>query len=53
MGNYEVAKYLWTHGLPPEIECVVFLDHNEWKMILIWQGMNVVRMDQSGTPLQR
>ena len=44
MGNYEVAKYLLTQ---------FFLDHSEWKMILIWQGMNVVRMDQSGTPLQR
>jgi len=53
MRNYEVAKYLLTHGLPPQFEGVVFLDHYDRKMILMRQGMNVVRMDQSGIPPDR
>jgi hypothetical protein len=53
MGNYDVAKYLLTHGLPSEFDGVVFLDHNDRKMILMRNGMNVVRLNQSGIPPQR
>ena len=53
MTNYDVAKYLLTHGLPPEFEGVVFLDHKDRKMILMRHGMNVVRLNQSGLPPQK
>jgi len=53
MSNYDVAKYLLTHGLPPEFDGVVFLDHKDRKMILMRNGMNVVRMNQSGIPPHR
>lgn len=53
MSNYDVAKYLLTHGLPPDFDGVVFLDHNDRKMILMRNGMNVVRMNQSGIPPHR
>lgn len=53
MSNYDVAKYLLTHGLPEQFEGVVFLDHKDRKMILMRQGMNVVRLNQSGIPPDR
>jgi hypothetical protein len=53
MSNYDVAKYLLTHGLPSEFDGVVFLDHQDRKMILMRNGMNVVRLNQSGIPPQR
>ena len=53
MSNYDVAKYLLTHGLPTELDGVVFLDHNDRKMILMRNDMNVVRMNQSGIPPHR
>jgi hypothetical protein len=53
MSNFDVAQYLLTHGLPVEFDGVVFLDHNDRKMILMRQGMNVVRLNQSGIPPHR
>ena len=54
MSNYDVAKYLLTHGLPDDIfDGVVFLDHKDRKMILMRHGMNVVRLNQSGIPPHR
>ena len=53
MSNYDVAKYLLTHGLPQEIEGVVFLDHKDRKMILMRTGMNVVRLNQAGIPPEK
>lgn len=53
MSNFDVAKYLLTHGLPVDFDGVVFLDHNDRKMILMRHGMNVVRMNQSGIPPHR
>lgn len=53
MSNLDVAKYLLTHGLPLEFDGVVFLDNKDRKMILMRNGMNVVRMNQSGIPPQR
>lgn len=53
MSNYDVAKYLLTHGLPEQYEGVVFLDHKDRKMILMRSGMNVVRLNQSGIPPQK
>ena len=53
MSNYDVAKYLMTHGLSTEFDGVVFLDHKDRKMILMRHGMNVVRLNQSGIPLHR
>jgi hypothetical protein len=53
MSNFDVAKYLLTHGLPEQFEGVVFLDHKDRKMILMRQGMNVVRLNQSGIPPDR
>lgn len=34
MSNYEVARYLLTHGLSSEFDGVVFLDHRDRKMIV-------------------
>ena len=48
-----MAKYLLTHGLPAHFEGVVFLDQKDRKMILMRQGMNVVRLNQSGIPPDR
>jgi Protein of unknown function (DUF3638)/Protein of unknown function (DUF3645) len=53
MSNYDVAKYLLTHGLPTEFDGVVFLDHKDRKMILMRHGLNVVLMNQSGIPPHR
>ena len=53
MSNYDVARYLLTHGLPKHFEGVVFLDQKDRKMILMRQGMNVVRLNQSGIPPDR
>lgn len=53
MSNYDVAKYLLMHGLPKQFEGVVFLDQKDRKMILMRQGMNVVRLNQSGIPPDR
>ena len=53
MSNADVAKYLLTHGLPEQFEGVVFLDHKDRKMILMRQGMNIVRLNQSGIPPDR
>ena len=53
MSNYEVAKYLLSHGLPAQFDGVVFLDHKDRQMILLRHGMNVVRMNQSGIPTHR
>lgn len=35
MSNYEVAKYMLTHGLSEEFDGVVFLDHRDRKMVLM------------------
>jgi hypothetical protein len=54
MSNYDVAKYLLTHGLPAsDFDGVVFLDHKDRKMILMRSGMTVVRLNQSGCPPHR
>jgi hypothetical protein len=53
LSNYEVARYLLTHGLPEYFDGVVFLDQKDRKMILMRQGMNVVRLNQSGIPPDR
>ena len=54
MSNYDVARYLLTHGLPAsEFDGVVFLDHKDRKMILMRSGMTVVRLNQSGCPPHR
>ena len=53
MSNYEVAKYLITQGLPEIFEGVVFLDSKDRQMILLRQGMNVVRLNQAGVPPDR
>ena len=53
MSNYDVARYLLLHGLPNQFEGVVFLDNEDRKMILMRQGMNVVRLNQSGIPPDR
>jgi hypothetical protein len=53
LSNYDVAKYLLTHGLPSEFDGVVFLDHKDRKMMLMRNGMNVVRLNQSGIPPHR
>lgn len=34
MSNYEVARYLLTHGLSNDFDGVVFLDHRDRKMIV-------------------
>jgi hypothetical protein len=48
MSNYDVAKYLLTHGLPSEFDGVVFLDHQDRKMILMRNGMNVFGEQSTG-----
>ena len=53
MSNFDVAKYLLTNGLRSDFDGVVFLDHKDRKMIVMRQGMNVVRLDQSGIPPHR
>lgn len=53
MSNYEVAKYMINNGLHSNFEGVVFLDHNDRKMILMRHGMNVVRLNQAGIPPDR
>jgi hypothetical protein len=53
MSNFDVAKYLLTHGLPVEFDGVVFLDNQDRKMFLMRHGMNVVRLNQSGVPPHR
>ena len=54
MSNYEVAKYLIDSGLPAStFDGVVFLDNKDRKMILLRNGMNVVRLDQAGCPPER
>jgi hypothetical protein len=53
MSNFDVAKFLLNNGLPPEFDGVVFLDHKDRKMILMRNGMNVVRLNQSGIPPHR
>ena len=53
MSNFDVAKYLMANGLSEEFDGVVFLDHNDRKMILMRHGMNVVRLNQSGIPPHR
>uniref|UniRef100_A0A7R9W9B5 ubiquitinyl hydrolase 1 n=1 Tax=Pseudictyota dubia TaxID=2749911 RepID=A0A7R9W9B5_9STRA len=53
MSNFDVAKYL-INGLPKEtFDGVVFLDHKDRKMILLRQGMSVVRLNQAGIPPER
>lgn len=34
MSNYDVARYMLTHGLSDHFEGVVFLDHRDRKMIV-------------------
>ena len=34
MSNYDVARYMLTHGLSEHFEAVVFLDHRDRKMIV-------------------
>jgi hypothetical protein len=54
MSNYEVAKYLIINGLSDAtFDGVVFLDNKDRKMILLRNGMNVVRLDQAGCPPER
>lgn len=53
MSNYDVAKYLIMNGLPKNFDGVVFLDHKDRKMILLRQGMTVVRLNQAGVPPER
>ena len=53
LSNFEVAKYLITHGLSSQFDGVVFLDQKDRKMILMRHGMNVVRLNQSGIPPHR
>ena len=53
MSNYDVAKYLIMNGLPKQFDGVVFLDHKDRKMILMRQGMIVVRLNQAGIPPER
>ena len=53
LSNFDVAKYLLTHGLTTDFDGVVFLDHMDRKMILMRHGMNVVRLNQSGIPPHR
>ena len=53
MSNFDVAKYMLTHGLSEEFDGVVFLDSSDRKMILMRHGMNVVRLNQSGIPPQK
>lgn len=53
LSNYEVAKYLVLHGLHHSFDGVVFLDHKDRKMMLMRNGMNVVRLNQSGIPAHR
>lgn len=53
LSNYDVAKFLLTHGLSSDFDGVVFLDHKDRKMILMRHGMNVVRLNQSGIPPHR
>lgn len=35
MSNYEVARYMITHGLSHDFDGVVFLDHRDRKMVLM------------------
>ena len=53
MSNYDVGKYLIMNGLPKTFDGVVFLDHKDRKMILLRQGMTVVRLAQAGVPPER
>ena len=53
LSNYEVAKYLIQNGLSKSFDGVVFLDHKDRKMILLRQGMTVVRSNQAGIPPER
>jgi hypothetical protein len=53
MSNFQVAKYLLTHGLSDKFDGVVFLDDKDRKMILMKHGMNVVRLNQAGVPPER
>ncbi len=53
MSNFQVAKYLLTHGLSNKFDGVVFLDDKDRKMILMKHGMNVVRLNQAGVPPER
>ena len=53
INNFEVAKYMLTHGLSEDFDGVVFLDHNDRKMILLRHGMHVVRLAQAGVPKHR
>lgn len=47
--NFEVAKYLLTHGLK-SMEGVVFLDSEDRQMILLRTGMKVMQLNQCGLP---
>jgi hypothetical protein len=53
MSNYEVARYMITHGLSHDFDGVVFLDHRDRKMVLMRHGMHVVRLAQAGIPVHR
>lgn len=53
MSNYEVARYMLSHGLSNDFDGVVFLDHRDRKMVLMRHGMHVVRLDQAGIPVHR
>ena len=50
--NFEVAKYLLTHGLK-SMEGVVFLDSEDRQMILLRTGMKVMQLNQCGLPWTR
>ena len=38
ISNYEVARYMLTHGISTEFDGVVFLDHRDRKMIVSFRS---------------
>ena len=52
MSNLEVAQYLLENGLRG-IDGVVFLDEEDRKMICVRKGYRVMKVAQSGVPLNR
>lgn len=52
MSNHEVARYLLEAGLP-HIQGCVFLDAAGCKMILMREGLQVLKLEQCGVPVSR
>ena len=52
MNNEQVARYLIEHGLPHMDGCI-FLDELDRKMILVRDGMRVIKNEQSGIPMNK